>query len=556
MANLLKKIVAGSDPISGEVPIARLKLRELVNDQRTRDLLRRESYYRCSQHAHKQFDFYGRWIGMPGSHRMTADGYVPMCERRPAVTMDLAKVIVDRLTALIYGGDHYPAVKVDGDREAEDYATALCIAAKLPVVLAEARNIGGACGSVALSWGFVKGKPVVEVHQPAFIEVLEWADWPARKPAKVLKVYPYQRRVWDMRSGEARFVRHYFARYWDDKIDVTWEAIPEDLAGSVSWTQTAYRLVRHESGFCPVYWIQNLPNSSDVDGVSDYENQEDDFDEIDTLISATSSGAILNMDPTLVIHDRPGNNNGVVQKGSGTAIFSEKGAKYLELQGTAIQAARELAKDLRQFQLDKASVVIQDPDKASGGQQSAAAMKQRYLAMLAKCDMLREQYGAAHVAIVSDMLRVSRQLRVVRTDADGVQFWRRVDLPLRVEEGDDGVVRLVERTPGTGENVALDWPPYFPPTWEDRQKAVQTAKEASGGQQVLSQRTATASLQRMFSFGSVDEELERIEEDREGQDERAKGLLDSGGPMPPLQGYDAEDDMNGPDGVVDEDDTQ
>jgi len=540
---ILTKLIAGKDPISSEVPVAGINLVHLVRSERSRLLLRLESYYRCSQHAHKLWDFYGCSIGIPGTSRIESTGYIPMKDRLPSATMDLAKVIVDRLTALVFGGDHMPMIKVEGDADAEDFARELAKASKLSVIMAEARSIGGATGSVALSWGFVDGKPRIEVHRPAFIEVLEWADWPERKPAKVLKVYSYNRRVW---SDDGRQIEktYYYARYWDDQRDITWDEIPEVTAKTVGWTQTPYKIVRHDAGICPVYWAQNLPDSSEQDGISDYEGQMEDFDEIDILLSSTTKGTILNVDPTLVVHDLPGNNPGVTHKGSYTSLYSEKGAEYLELKGSAVEAALKLAKDLRQYQLDKASVVIQDPEKAGGGALSAVAMKTRFLSMLAKCDVIREQYGCVITKILADMLDVSRRLSVVKQDENGAEYWGRVDLPMKTVTDDDGQnPQKVDRHPGQSSDVTLAWPPYFPPTLEDKAKAVETAKNATGGQQVISHRTAVQSLASMFSIENPDDEMELIQGDEDARADKAREIFD-GGPRPQLQG-EPDDDEDG-----------
>jgi len=531
--------VAGSDDVSSLVPLRRVALKDFVDQGRCGDLLRRESYLRCTQHDHKPFDFYGHFLRFGDLVDIRPDDYVPMKRRRPLVRMDLAKVIVESLTAMIFGSDHWPTVAVPGDPEAEDFARELCRASRLPVRMIEARNLGGACGTAILSWGFVQGRPLVEVHQPAHVEVLEWASWPERRPAKAIKVYPYERRVWDV-EGKPRDKTYYYARYWDDTVDVTWREVPEDVAATGQWTRTPAVVVRHDAGICPVYLVQNLPNSAAVDGWSDFEGQEEGCDSIDVLLSATVTGTTSNVDPTVVIKDTRSNNEGVVRKGTGHAIYAPGGANYLELSGSAVGAARELLRDLRQYELDKAGVVILDAEKMSGAGISAAAMRTRYARMLAKCDLLLEQYGPVVTAIIGDMLTVARRLRTVRVGPDGVRYWSKVDLPPRIEETEEGTV-AVERTPGVSSNVTLSWPPYFPATWQDRKEAAATAKDASGGQQVISRKTAVQAVAGLFGVEDVAREIEAIEEDQEESSRRARDILDAGAPRLGLQGENDED---------------
>jgi hypothetical protein len=525
--------------VEGLEPLYGIALTDILDPEKTSDILRRESYYRCTQHRHKAYDFdgymmsYGDTVDIP-----PGDDYIPMRRRQPSATMDLARVIVDRFTALTFGKEHFPLITVVGDPDAEDFARTLCTESKLPSKLMEARGLGGACGTSVMSWGFVDGRPTVEIHDRAWVYVIEWADYEQRKPARALKIYPFKKRVRVQKMMKER--EFYCARYWDADVDVKWPEIPKEVAKTDQWLEEPHTIVRHEVGFCPVYWVQNLPNSQDDDGWSDYEEQEADFDDLDCIKSATSGGIKLNVDPTLVVHASPSQNEGVVHKGSRHAIYCEKGAKYLELAGTAMEAARKYMRDARQDELDKASCVLVDPEKMSGAGISAAAIKMRYMPMLAKCDLLREQYGAVLVEILKDMLKVARTLGEVKTDEDGERYWAPVELSPRVEEVEGEQVNMVERTPGQSSLVGLSWPPYFPATWLDRKDAIGAAKEATGGKQVLSQRTAVESISPLYDIEDVDAELDLIAEDQESQDERAGAFLGMGAPMVQKQG--AEDD--------------
>jgi hypothetical protein len=529
-----------ADDVISDVPIRKVALTDILDVERTRDMLRRESYYRCTQHKTKEYDFDGHILRFGEENvDVPADGYIPMKRRRPSVRMDLPKVIVDRFTALVFGHEHFPTIRAVGDTEAEDYVKTLAEESKLGVRFVEARNMGGATGTAVLSWGFIGGKPLVEVHKSAFVDVVEWRDYDRRKPLRVVKAYPYKKRVWSG-DGKPKEKTFYYARYWDDNLDITWREIPKEIAETKAWWRVPASVVEHKTGYCPVYWIQNLPDSSSVDGISDFENQEDDCDAIDIQLSATHKGTVANVDPTLVIRDSPNNNEGVIHKGSSHAIYSVQGAEYLELKGSAIKASVDLLDRLRQYELDKAAAVLLDPDTLTGSGISAAAMRTRYAPMLAKADILREQYGDALVDILDDMLSVSRKLREVKTDADGRRYWSRVNLPPRIteeknEETGELVVTVEERTPGSGGMISLQWPPYFQATWLDRKDAVGAVKEAAGNQPVMSQKTAVSTLSPLFGT-DPDDELEEIENDADSMDRRAQGLLERGAPVMDLQG--------------------
>ncbi len=532
---------------SAPVNIPPLPIRHIVDNKRRLDLLKSEAHLRGTQNAHKNHDWEAD-LSMGTGDSIAVPGYVPMGKRRPCVSLRLGKVIVSRLTTMLFGHDRFPVITVKGDEAAEDYIREMARVSKLRLKIAEARSKGGAAGTVALSWGFANGKPVIEVHSAALMEVLEWRDYEARIPARILKIYDFRDRYFD--GSVMREATFWYARYWDENTEVTWRKIPEEVANSNAWVSWESEIVQHNLGKCPVIWVQNIPDSDSVDGRSDFDGQREDFDEIDRLISATERGTIANVDPTLVINDRKRQDETVVRKGSGTVIYSPGGAAYLELGGTAVAAAKELMRELKQAELDEAEVILLDPDQLSGSGVSAASLRVRFAPMLAKCDILRDQYGDAMVSILRDMVETARLLQVVKTADDGSTSWSMVELEPRIDEVEDDddkskgegkgdkkkSVRFVEveRDPGRSSRVSLAWPPYFPATWEDRRTAVETAKAASG-RQVLSRETAVESLASVFDIEDAKKEVDRIEEDEEGASERAKGIMEAGAPELGLQ---------------------
>lgn len=521
--------------------IPAVPIRNLFDPKRRNDLLRLEAHLRGTQHAHKSYDWEAN-LRMAGSDGIPVHGYVSHRKRRPCVSLRLGKVITKRLTTMVCGHDRFPTICIEGDPIAEDYVRELAKASKLRTKMIQARNKGGAAGSVVLSWGFANGKPVITVHSAALVEVLEWADYEARVPARVLKIYDHQQPV--MKDGQRTSETFWFVKYWDENIEITWRAVPEETAKDPAWVSWPHETVVHNLGQCPVVWVQNIPDDEDVDGQSDADGQHEDLDEIDRLASATERGTIANVDPTLVIKDKKGKDEAIVRKGSGQVIYSPQGAEYLELNGTAVEASSKLLQTLQQHELDEAEVVLLDPEKVSGLGMSAAALMTVFAPMLAKCDLLRDQYGEAMVDILKAMLEASRRLREVKTAEDGTQSWSRVELAPRIErvktteENEDGEeveietdeVREVEREPGTSSNITLKWPPYFPATWADKQAAI-TAVTTATKKPVLSRLTAVTSIASAFDIEDPQAEVDAIEDEEEDAAEKARSMLEAGAPI-------------------------
>lgn len=513
-----------------------------------------EAYYRCTQYDGRRYDWNGAMRGYGQAADIAPGWYVPLKLRRPSARYDLARLIVRRFTAMVFGTERFPELVVEGDDDAQDYVRALSRAAKLPARMQELRSKGGAQGSVGASFGFVDGKPRVSIHNAKHVTILKWADRYALRPAAVLESWEYPRTVWDD-NGKPRAVSFYFARYWDEQVEVTWEPIPVALARTKYWqTQVKSTEIAHGYGFCPFYWVQNQPDSDEVDGGSDYEGQCDTFDEINTLLSATNKGTVANVDPTLVIlADPQGNNTGKVRKGSENAIYSKGGAKYLELTGESLKAGLALLKELKQETLDTVGVVLGDPDTMGSKVSSAAALRMLYMPMLTESDILREQYGEVMVQILGGMLTAAKIIKdrkpgeiVTTEDGHRTQHEPTVELPKRsVEAESDGPATMVDRIPGESEEITLNWPPYFPNTWQDTKQAVEAIQAARGGQSaIISKRTAVENVAPLLGIADVDQELEQIDDDAASGMAMMQASMDASAGPP----GDEDDDEGGEDG--------
>ncbi len=514
-------------------PTLQVSLVDLCNAPRCLELQKLDSYAKSTQYNHRRFDWDGNMTGYGEQADISPGWYVPLKHRRPRARFDLPKLITTRLTAMSIGSERWPELKVPGDPDAEDYCKGLAEAAKLPVKILEAREKGGASGTAVVSFKFVDGNPRVMVHAARQMHPIRWVDRDELVLGAVLKAFPYRQTVWD--KGKAKEVILYHARYWDEEKEVVWDPIPEALARNGTWASTVKSYtVKHGYGECPVYWAQNLADSESIDGLSDFEGLCDEFDEINELLSATAKGTKANVDPTTVIHDDPGNNPGIIRKGSGHAIYSKLGASYLELKGEAVKAGLEMVKELAQICLDLASVVRGDPAELASKAQSAAAMKIIYQPMIAQCDKLRGQYGELTKRVTLGMLRASRQIQgstpgPVFQTLEGTRIQEKpvVFLPPKfelqpAEDGGDSKIVEVERTPGTSENLQLQWPEYFPATAADVKADVEAANLAKGS--LVTSNTATRYVAHHFDVKDVDKEVAEVEAEADLEREKMAEL--------------------------------
>lgn len=494
--------------------LPRIPLRHIAETDRFWYLDRLEQYLRNRQDDGKRYDWDGslRELGGVKLYAPTPAGFdVPFADRRPNTRYNLPRVIVSSLTQMALGGNSFAELNVEGDDKAEralrTWARLMC----LPTRIAEARNFGGAEGTACLSLAISRGRFRCDVHNPKHCTVLAWADRDEFVPARVIKAYSYEQDVLDEQAQRSVKRTFWYVRYWDSQVEVMWSALPDEAGKTPDWQTVAPDFVaEHRFGFTPFYWVQNLPDSQELDGEGDYEGIEDKFDEINQLLSATTKGARKNVDPTLVVRDV--DNEEPINKGSGAVIFSPNGADYLELKGTAIEASIGLLKDLRETVLEEAQVVLPREENVSGGPMSAAAMRIRYRPMIARCNTLRDQYGPVIERICTDMLSIARGVRArgeyeVALE-DGTTVRRRDELRPNLDPGGEQGV------------VTLRWPEYFSPTSQDVKDTTSTAQGAAGGKPVISHRTAVDFVSRLYGVQDVDEELAAIEADSAAEADR------------------------------------
>lgn len=532
-------------------PPSQFRGQSVLTSPRYRELDRRQAYYDCTQHDGKTYDWDGRLMSLAGPgamasqpllNRDVAPYYVPLRARRPSAPYRLPKVITNAFTSMCFGSDRFPSPMVEGDADTQDFDGALVKALRLPVKMIQARNLGGSVGTVLLSWCYDgEGRPQMEVHNGKHLYVHAWRDRLQLVPAHLTEVYLTSRDEWD--GIKRKFIRNWYwhRRDWMEDTDILFKEALYVTNQEPAWEPDPINSVIHNDGFCHVSWIQNLP-TEEIDGLPDYDGLYEFFDSLDVLLSVISKGAILNLDPTLVLKmDRDIIGAMGIKKGSDNSlVVGEEGdAQYLELSGTSIEAGVKLFNEKRRTALETAECVLLDPTDIGAPDVSSVAMKTKYKPMIAKCDTIREQYGAGMKRIVDQMAEVAR----VKAGAPIIVFVANpetgedeptttqltVNLPPRVvkvqqkdETGAPAIdeatqkpiedVQQVPRLPGQGGELEWEWPDYFPATPDDQSKAITTLSTAAGGKPIVSQQTATEQAARIYNVDPA-QEWARVQKD-------------------------------------------
>lgn len=530
MANLQRAGGSSLGPESGTWgPGGSFRGRSLYDSERYQLLDRRGSYFACTQHAHKRFDFDGRILDTSSGRIASAiqpligekmGAYVPLAARRPSAPYRLGRVIVSSFTNLIFGDQRFPKLLTPGDSDTQDYAEALLRVQQLPQRMIQARNYGGSMGSAGLSWSFINGKPVTEVHDPKHCWIASWEDRDALVPRHVIKCFQYPKMVWNREIKREEKKWFWYRRDWTPVLDVIFE--PCEVRQNEQPVFVPAAMNEHRDSLCHFTWIQNLP-SEDVDGEPDYEGLYESFDSLDIILSVIVRGATLNLDPTLVLNmDMAEMQMMGVAKGSDNAIVAglTGDAKYLELAGTSIEAGLKLFNEKRKASLEVAQCVVPDPNEIAASGMSSVAMKVVYAPMLGKGDILREQWGggvARHLEPQIVIARKKSRSTVIYTDVatqQKIEVREKIDLPPKVEiDPATGEEKKQDRDPGHAEKLDPEWGPWFMPTPSDLSTQVTAASTAVGGKAVLSQRTGVE-IVAGFLDRDVDEEWQRMQQEQ------------------------------------------
>ena len=540
--------------------------KSFICSERYRELEYRERFYRSTQHDWKTWNFNGQMIrpGPPTSQPLLSaqqsPQYIPLELRRPNAPYRLPKVIVASFTGLLFGYGHWP-VLTNPDPVTQDFATALAAAANLESVMIRARNIGGSVGTVGLSWKFVDGKPHATPHNGKHLHVHSWVDRDECVPEHVTEVYQYPRDVYDPEKRAVVRKLFWFRRDWTPDADIQFAEVEVGDDGP-QWIVDETRSFEHGDGFCHFVWVQNLPedDATSVDGAVDYADLYENFNAIDTLNSVTMRGANLNLDPTLKLKMDPQYVNRFgVKKGSDNALAVGKDgdASYMELSGASMSVGIQLFNNQRGAILEVAQCVIPDPNTITAAGTSSVALKIVFAPMLAKTSLLRTQYGRAIGRLISQMVESARRRynadeveQDFEPDGDGnlhevqrpVKYF--LHLPPRIEHEPDidpatgaatGEVRVrqIEREPGAGGEVIVEWGDFFEATAADDQAVVTTMSTAAGGKPVVSRRTAVGLIARRFGIDPAREYDQVVEEDKLARKADAAMYPGAGGEVAP-----------------------
>jgi len=487
-----------------------------------------ESFWQCVEYDGRTADFQGRVLA-PGGAAQAGIGpqyssrdqqNAEDCayeERRPPAPSRLASTIIETLTGELFSDNSHPTIRVLGDRMTQEFVDGIVSAGQLWAASAEARNLGGAVGSVVIAFSFADGRPCFEIINSKFCVPI-WKNRATNDLDALEITYQYPVEVRTRKGWGTQWF--WYRRHIGRNVDVVFKRVSvhvEDVTDPAVWVPA--NVVEHGFGEVPAVWVQNTRDSQQVDGRPDCYGQFEAILQIDTLYGLAAVGTIPNTDPTAVITTTK--TVAQLRKGSKNAIVLNPGeaASYMELSGTGATTAMSVADKLKAQVQEACAVVLPSSADAGAAAATATEIRHRYRAFHAHIDRLRQQYGAGLKTLIEKMLRAARILTTPQKRGSGApsgdpagppltidtelppvpdeftegqedEFGRRataysIVLPPRIVDTDgnpETPADLQDRELGPGGVVDVSWPEHVTPTPAEvqTQVAVLVAAEAAG----------------------------------------------------------------------------
>lgn len=416
--------------------------------------------------------------------------YIPLRNRRPSVRYALCRIVVEDSVSLLFSEGHFPTIDC-ADRMIRTVLADIVKEARLNLIMTEAA-MRGSIGSVAILMRVLRGRVFFDVLDTTYLT----PEWDPQEPDTLLRVterykVPGATLVSNGYEIADTAIEYWFTRSWNADAE-TW-LVPAAVTGASSQEVDELRSVQHGLGFVPIVWIRNLPGPSSTgdvaDGACTFRTAIETQIEIDYQLSQAGRGLKYSSDPTLLIKE-PATNDSQIVKGAGNAlVLSEKGdAKLLEIGGTASAAVIEYVRTLRELALESVHGNRANADRLTAAQ-SGRALELMNQGLLWLADNLRISYGeGALLSLARMVLRASQVYRLRVMDQE---------IPAL-----DPAARL-----------SLNWPRWYAPTADDRQKDAQTLSTlADAGH--ISRESAVKAIADTFDIEDVPAELARIAADR------------------------------------------
>lgn len=421
--------------------------------------------------------------------------YIALARRKPCVTYNISKIIVDESTSMLFGDSHFPTarVKIDGEDD-DDNTNLLKFLVDSCNLKSKMRNAAmkGSLGSVCVLVKVLQSKFYIDVLDTVHLKPVFDVEAPEnlvkltdkrKVDGATLQAYGY---TIDEDDKNEDF---YIVREWDD----TWETyyLPYKVGiekdnPTFKPKEDSKKSQMHNLGFVPAIWIKNTDDDQHIDGECTFESIIDIGVQIDYLLSQQARALTYSLDPTIVIKNPSSLSSKILIKGQPMVVGEDGDAFMLEMTGKSTEAVLDYVRALRELALEVVRGNRANPDKMSAIH-SGKALQMLNSKLITFVEDLRLAYGQ------NGLKRVLCMMVDIINSAQ-------VDLDLKDHQCtiNDPMVE-----------IELDWPEWYPPTPQDdlqESQALQTLV-ATG---ILSKESALMNVADKYHVLDTEKELTNI----------------------------------------------
>jgi hypothetical protein len=430
--------------------------------------------------------------------------YIPLRERKPSVMYNLAKIMVDRSTDMLFGDNHWPTL-TSADKNTETAVRAIVEESGCQRYWRKAARMG-AVGTVAVIFKILDGKVYHEVLNAKYCTPV----FNPKNPTDVIKITE-QKRVMGVELQACGYPdadpddKYFYRRVFTETEEIEYFPIKvSEVSGELNglrWKKNDDRSFEHNLGFLPGVWIKNLESEDKLDGTATFDQLLTFQTEIDYQLSQTGRVFHYTGDPLTVFIDpslAEEDGEARIRSAGNTVILNEGGEAYnLEVQATAQSVVLEYIEQLRKYALEVGRGNRADADKISAAS-SGKALELLHKDLIGLTDELRVQYGNYGLLVyLKKLLKATKKYKM--------------DYPEVTKE---------LKAMNADATLKLEWGAHFEPTsTDDRETSLFLTESVTNGS--ISEETATKIIAPRARVTDIAAERAQISKERDEADKRA-----------------------------------
>jgi len=422
---------------------------------------------------------------MDWSEAVKQEEYVPIRDRKPRIIYNVAKLVVDKVAAKLIGEATFPKFLIEDDDDDTAFFRTVQKAVKFRRSLIDPVKHMLISGSVFVRYYLINGIPKIEYAKskycyPAFDGSGELEQ------IEVRYVYEDQ----NDRNANGTPIQKWYKLLLTKTADIMFDN-PVYRAG-VRPTFEEVGRNEHGLGWVQGEWLVTHSDKFDYDGYGIFCDILGFIDELNYSLSQSGQASSYNQEPQLVFNKMDEDEIEKLIRSSQKAwnLGREGEGKYLESDMKGVDAASDLRDKMHHLMLNVVRVVINDPEKMSGGPQSGDALKQLMAPLIELIDELRT---VVELNVVNLLIKVG--MTCLHYNALGAQT-------------------NVQTPPGympSSLDVTVQWPSIVPATINDINLMAQAANSLSTAQ-IVSRESLTRWIASATPIiDNPDEELKKID---------------------------------------------